>query len=308
MTSYLRYPVGAPDLDLDHGWSLQNGEREALESDFDFEGEGGLNFRVKVKSLEAEVQRLNAELRKAQEAVTDQEAARLAREYGFLSPVARTPHRLFASTPQAASRTPFAPSPTLLNASTILDDESEFRFDGFMSPAQDSPTSKLLRPPLRPKPHFITPSKQFRLPDPPPSTLLPVDESEEGDSSPGPDKTALRANAHHSPSKPTTPIKSPAKPSTDDSTLDPLSLSTPMKTPTRSFQLSTNNGPLSSDELPTPAVVTKLVYIQQSSHWGEQACLIVFIICVILLSFVFGMLYSMHGLPDFMTEVSLKPS
>lgn len=149
-----------------------DGYVEGLETASDVEEERQ-TYRASLATLEAEVRRLNLELRAALEAKVDQEASQLAREHGFLSPFVSKSSSFFASTTPQSSHHRFSasqPSPLGLNASTILDDDAGFSFDGLQSPAmassvtksysnssqreRESPTSRLLKTPSRPRPHF----------------------------------------------------------------------------------------------------------------------------------------------------------
>ena len=187
----LAYDVGA------------NGYVEGLETASDVEEERQ-TYRASLAALEAEVRRLNLELRAALEAKVDQEASQLAIEHGFLSPFVSKSTSLFASTtPQSSHHHRFSasqPSPLGLNASTILDDDGGFSFDGLQSPAmassvsksyphttreRESPTSRLLKTPSRPRPHFTisAPRNALATPQTPHflhADLVPVPETEEG--------------------------------------------------------------------------------------------------------------------------------
>ena len=175
---------------------MRNELEESLTMDEkDFDDERRVH-RANVSALEAEIRRLNAEVRNLRESHIDVEATQLALEHGFLSPfgASRRPRgSLFSSTPQSSSKmmrfgNSHAFSPQIgLNASTILDDEDAFSFDSWAaSPASStapslsyslgsskvdaSPTSKLLfrgntqqqslAQSFRPKPILVSGSTQ----------------------------------------------------------------------------------------------------------------------------------------------------
>ena len=173
-----------------------NGYVEGLDTDMDAEEERQ-TYRASLAALEAEVRRLNLELRAALEAKVDQEASHLAREHGFLSPFVSKSASFFSTTPQSQRFFASQPSPMGLNASNILDDDAGFSFEGLQSPAMtssvskprdfgrdhESPTSRLFRTPSRPRPLTFITAPRNATPQHTPqflrSDLVPLPESED---------------------------------------------------------------------------------------------------------------------------------
>jgi hypothetical protein len=244
------------------GESQLNGWEEGLGSEDDVE-EKRPNYSV----MEAEIRRLTAELRALKEAKIDQEATQLAREHGFLSPYgSKIPNKLFASTP-VSKQFPVRASPNVLNASAILDDDVNFSFEDWASPVKDSPTSRLLRTPLRPKPYFVSTVPATQTQSCFPESLLP-------------DPDLVESTL-----EPTSPpqIQSPLTPDT------PNELASSLRTPMRAVPVTPKNGPFGYEE-PQPRVLTRIVYIPRSSHWCEHICQILFLLMVIFLSIAAGVI------------------
>lgn len=233
-----------------------NGYIEGLESDYDAEVERQTH-RSTVSALEAEVRRLTLELRALSEAKVDHEASQLARQHGFLL----SPFEAKMSTPLVSRQYSSSASPHTLNASTILDDEANFSFeDGWSSPAvaskarereMESPTSRLLKTPVRPRPLFISTPKQ-NTSQPTPhflhSNLVPLPEYEDendvsndaliSSSSPGQRLVASDAPRgskatpsqkplYHSQQSPVSAHKGPYQPSQDSTKPSPAPLTLP---------------------------------------------------------------------------------
>lgn len=272
-------PLLPSGRDWEDGLEMQKDDEEERES-----------VKAQFQALEAEVRRLTAENRSLREAKLDQEATQLAMDHGFLSPfVLKNPSKFHPSTPlNHKLAVPGTPNP--LNASAILDDDVNYSFEDWGTPVRDSPTSKLLRTPFRPKPHFITPAIPASLP----AVSLPA-------LVPDPDLVEVApATPLALPLAP--PLTPPARPTpaplnthaTQQTPANPPIPHTPFRTPAHPIFVTPKNGPFAAREPPT-RVLTRVVYRSRGTHWCEHIFQIFFFLIVIFVSAVFASLCTSSG-------------
>lgn len=284
--------------------------QDSLEMQKDDEDERE-SVKAQFQAMEAEVRRLTAENRSLREAKLDQEATQLAMDHGFLSPfVLKNSSKFYPSTP-LNSKLALPGTPNPLNASAILDDDVNYSFEDWGTPVRDSPTSKLLRTPFRPKPHFITPAMPPSLPVVSVSSLVP-----DPDLIPGAPATPLATALAPPMTPPARPM--PAHLTTHDTNTkiatqqtpfeqthfqqtpsqqtpyDPALPHTPFRTPAHPLFVTPKNGPFAAREPPT-RVLTRVVYIPRTSHWCEHIFQIFFFLIVIFVSAIFASLCTSSG-------------